>query len=385
MNIKKILYPILFLMLSVNALAQERPPFSDKVVNINGTKYLPYHKGNYTFVTQKIGNDQFIEPKDFVSARTIIVKINDILNQSVWINAPQGVEVQGFMSTDKNNSDVTGRPNGISWRISPYFMGKEKPFFDGHAGISVFLKLNTVIDIVGYSFENSGIMWALPEKIGEFYGYPVYHHGRGSVAIISKKGVQFYLPVSREKYLKNMIKLLNIEDEKLKAEIDSSMAIAYSELEKLKQNLDNTTFTQMKNTLDEQYREMLKNMPGKSLEILAQIKIFEDALQQTPADELKLPARGATDDNQDSANATGLVKPNQQGIDIVIPNPALIDSSRIHTSPQLLVITLSLNDAMEDKRSYENSNDAVNLKHYSKWKFFAERELWENVFDIIEK
>ena len=307
------------------------------------------------------------------------------MNQSVWINAPQGVEVQSWMGTDRDNSDVTGRPNGIGWRISPYFMGKEKPFFDNDAGISAFLTLNTVIDIVGHSFESTGVMWTMPEKIGEFYGYPVYQHGIGSVAIISKKGIPFYLPVSREKYLKNMIKLLSIDDEKLKAEIDSSMAVAYSELEKSKQYVDNTTFTQMKNTLDGQYREMLKNRPGKSPEILAQIKIFEDALRQTPADELKLPARVATDDNQDSANATGLVKPNQQGVDIVIPNPALVDGSRIHTSPQLLVITLSLNDAMEDKRLHENSNDAANLKHYTKWKFFAEKELWKNVFDIIEK
>ncbi|MDD2954345.1 MAG: hypothetical protein PHC95_14540 [Parabacteroides sp.] len=383
---KKIILSLILAVLQiVNLSAQERPPFSDKVVNINGAKYIPYHKGNYTFAARKRGDDQFIKPKDFVSARTSIVKINDILNQSVWINAPQGVEVQSWMSTDRDNSDVTGRPNGIDWRISPYYMGNEKPFFDDHAGISFFLRLNTIIDIVGYSFEYSEVMWAMPEKIGEFYGYPVYHHDKGCVAIISKKGVPFYLPVSREMYLKNMIKLLSIDDEKLKAEIDSSMAIAYSELEKSKPYLDNTTFAQMKTTLDEQYREMLKNMPSKSPEVKAKIKVFEDALHQTPIGVLRLPARIAFDGDKDSADATGLVKPTQSGIDIVIPNPALIDSGRIHTSPQLLVITLSLNNAMEDKRLYENSNGAVNLKHYTKWKFFAEIELWKKVFNIIEK
>lgn len=377
---------IAFLAISVGTSAQERPPFSDKVVNIRGAKYTPYHKGNYTFEAKEKGDEQFIKNKDFVSARALITKINNILKQSVWINSPQGVEVESWMTTDKDNYGVTGRPNGIHWRISPYFMGKEKPFFNNHAGRSAFLKLNNITNIVGtFSFENSDVMWEMPEKIGEFYGYPVYLHSTGSVAIISKKGVPLYLPVSREKYLKNMIKLLSMDDEKLKVEIDSSMAVAYGDLEKSKPYLDNSTFAQMKATLDEQYKELLKNMPSKSPELRAVIKIFEDALSQTPADELKLPARIAFDGDKNSADATGLVRPTQAGIDIVIPNPALIDNSRIHSSPQLLIIILSLNDAMEDKRLYENSNDPVNLKHYTKWKFFAEADLWKKVFDLIEK
>ena len=334
---KKILYPILFLMLSGNLLAQERPPFSDKVVNYGDpekviwTQFMPYAKGRIMEDKEpsiSYGCSPLLPASDYDKMLQNINKITAQLRSVPCIGTPQGVDIGIYKSighcydSDKF-SDYKKDPNATLYgeiivSVDPCI------FYKGKRGNAEEMSAKLIIRINGIGFSNDKPAQVVisPEKVATFHGYDVYWlEDNVEYAVITKKNISPFVPISQEDYYKACIK---------KYSNSTEVGIGFV-VDRYKEKLS-------KLSADRRKQQAVVNME------------VEDFSEESAAQQPKY----------------------------FIINPQLIERSR---SNEIQLITISWSKTSDDKplRLHKGGKDGFDIKYYILKQLHDDSKIWSEI------
>lgn len=353
---KLIVITTLFLLLVNLSFSQQRLPFSEKEVDVDGRVFLPYTKGE---VVRKISGAQ----------KPVLDKICSIITAWDSIVSPQGMKVFCF-----------GYDNSLEIYFLPYLF-EDGVRFASEGGPNLSISVNDPLKIVGFSVAPG--IYICPQKTADFYGYPIYEKGTGGeVTIVTNTKVPLYVPVSQEEYLRALIEETTKKTSPLPDKGDyqkqlQEMEKNYQELRKL----DEETAKEVRKAIDELRKEMNQNNGG-NLSSTDPVSMLKNKLSAMTEEERKRDAYYRGED------FSGLMPYAQRkyGDALVRINPVFIEEIS-KPGIQLLVISWSLSsDNMnEDKpRFYDKGRKGFHIADNLMKELYKSPKIWNNVFDICK-
>ncbi|MDP4273348.1 MAG: hypothetical protein Q8907_03620 [Bacteroidota bacterium] len=350
---------ILLFLLPTTMLAQQRPPFSEKTVEVDGRTFLPFTKGEVSIKTSG-------------SYKPVFDKICSILTSWDSIAPPQGIKVS-----------CSGFDKTLDIYFLPY-MFEEGLRYPTEGGPKLSISVNDPLEMVGSPIVPG--IYRCPQKVDYFYGFPIYRNDHGEVTIVYKKKIPFFIPVSQEEFLKALIENEGKKDYKV---TNSDYQATLKEMEKAYQKLlktDPETAKGFKQQMEEFRAEVNNNDYGsQSLDPVASLKKELSAL--TPEERKRQAYYGGASAMEDYHNVSELVpyEHRENGDALIRINPALINGSN---EVQLLVIYWSLggNSQNIDKpRFYNDGPEGFFLAEYLMSKLYGKQEIWSNIFRLCGK
>ena len=344
---KKILYPILFLMLSGNVLAQERPPFSDKVVNYGDpekfiwTQFMPYAKGRIVEDAEphisSYGRSPLLPASHYDKMLQNINKITAQLRSVPCIGTPQGVDIGIYKSighcydTDKF-SDYKKDPNAtlygeITVLVDPCIFYKGKRGNAEEMFAALIIRINN--SQIGYPEDKNAKAAQVkisPEKVATFHGNDVYWlEDNNEYAVITKNRMPIFVPISQEDYYKACIK---------KYSNSTEVGIGF---------------------VVDRYKEKLSKLSAERRKQQAVVNMeSEDFSEESAAEQPKY----------------------------FITNPQLIERSR---SNEIQLITISWSKTSTDKplRLYKGGKDGFDIRYYILKQLHDDSKVWNEIIKLV--
>lgn len=223
---------LFFLILAVlqigNVSAQERPPFSDQVVNYGNpeeriwTQFMPYAKGRIVEDAEphisSYGRSPLLPASHYDKMLQNINQITALLCSAPCIGTPQGVDIGIYKSighcydtdsfTDYKKDPNAGLYGEIIVSVDPCI------FYKGKRGNAIEMSATLIIRInnsqIGYPEDKNAKPAQVnisPKKVATFHGYDVYWlEDNREYAVITKKNISPFIPISQEDYYKACIK-----------------------------------------------------------------------------------------------------------------------------------------------------------------------------------
>lgn len=336
---------ILFLILAVlqicNVSAQERHPFSDKVVNYGNpqeriwTQFMPYAKGRIVEDTEpsiSYGRSPLLPATHYDKMLQNINQITALLHSVPCIGSPQGVDIGIYKTighcydTDKF-SDYKNDPNAtlygeISVLVDPCI------FYKGKRGNAeeMFAKLIIRINGIGFSNDKPAQVVISPEKVTTFYGHDVYLlEDNYEYAFITNNNISPFIPISQEDYYKACIK---------KYSNSTEVGIGF---------------------VVDMYKEKLSKLSAERCKQQALVNMeFEDF-----------------------SEADASLQPKY-----FISNPQLVECSH---SNEIQLITISWSKTSDDNhlRLYSGGKDGFDIRYYVLKQLFEDYQFWNNVKNLM--
>ncbi len=356
----KFLATILLLLHIIQLDAQQRPPFSDKRVEVDGRVFLPYTKGE---VDRKITGTQ----------KPVFDEICSIITAWDSLAPPQGLKVACY-SAD-HSLEIYFLP----------FMFEEGARFASEGGPNLRIYVNDPLQMFGSPIVSD--IYLCPQKTADFNGFPIYQTDRQEVTIVHKKEIPLFIPVSQEEFLKALI----AKEEKNKQNNSSSdYQTIFREMEQAYQKLlqtDKEAAKEFKQQIDEFRAEADKNGEGTNIPDI--VALLKKELSGLTAEERSRQAYyGGPAAIEEYRNASGLVsyESRENGEAMVRANPALIANSS-KNQIQLLVIGWSLgeNPQNADKpRFYNEGTEGFRLAYSKMAELYQQKKIWEQVFQMVK-
>lgn len=349
---------ILLILLPTIMLAQQHPPFSEKTVEVDGRTFLPYTKGEVSIKTSG-------------SYKPVLDKICSIITAWDSIAPPQGLKVT-----------CSGYDKTLDIYFLPYLF-EEGLRFPSEGGPKLSISVNNPLEMVGSPILPG--IYRCPQKVTDFYRFPIYLNDHREVTIVNKKKIPFFLPVSQEEFLKALIESEGKKDYKV---TNSDYRATLKEMEKTYQKLlktDPETAKGFKQQMEEFRAEVNNNDYGsQSLDLVALLKKELSAL--SPEETKRQAYFGGAWAMDEYQNSSGLVpyEHRETGDALIKINPALIGGSN---GVQLLVISWSLggNGQNIDKpRFYNDGHEGFFLAEYLMTKLYFNPRIWSNIFQICK-
>lgn len=335
---------ISFLILAVlqigNVSAQEHPPFSDKVVNYGNpekviwTQFMPYTKGRIVEDKEpsiSYGRSPLLPASDYDKMLQNINRITEILRSISYVGTPQGVDIHisktiGHCYDTDKFSDYKKDPNAglygeITVLVDPCIFYKAKR---GNAE-EMFAKLIIRINGIGFSNDKPAQVVVSPEKVATFHGYDVYWlEDNVEYAVITKKNISPFVPISQEDYYKACIK---------KYSNSTEVGIGFV-VDRYKEKLS-------KLSADRRKQQAVVNMES------------EDFSEESAAEQPKY----------------------------FITNPQLTEHSR---SNEIQLITISWSKTSTDKplRLYKGGKDGFDIKDYILKQLHDDSKIWSEIIKL---
>ncbi len=338
---------IFFLILAVlqigNVSAQERPPFSDQIVNYGNpeeviwTQFIPYAKGRIVEDKEpyiSYGRSPFVPASDYDKMLVNINKITEMLRSVSYIGIPQGVDIHISKAIDHcydtdEFSDYKKDPNAglygeITVSVDPCI------FYKGKRGNAeeMFAKLIIRIHSIGFSNDKPAQVKISPEKVATFHGYDVYRlEDNIEYAVITKKNISPFIPISQEDYYKACIK---------KYSNSTEVGIGFV-VDRYKEKLS-------KLSIERRKQQAVVNME------------FEDFSEESAVEQPKY----------------------------FITNPQLIDRSR---SSEIQLITVSWSKTSSDKplRLYKGGKNGFDIKYYILKQLHDDSMVWNEIMKTVDE
>ena len=347
------------LFLQAHAMfSQQRLPFSDKKMEFDGQIFLPYTRGE---AIQKISG----------SHQQNLEKICSIITTWDSISPPQGMKVV-----------CSGVDHSLEIYFLPYlFEGGQRITSEG--GPSLNILINDPLSMFGSPIVSD--IFLCPEKVTDFYEFPVYQNDRQEVTIIYKKQLPLFIPVSQEEYLKALI---SKEETNTQKSHTPDYQSTFREMEQAYQKLlktDKEAAKEFNQQIDEFRAEADKN--GEGTNMLDIVTLLKKELSGLTAEEKSRQAYyGGASTIETYNNASGLVpyENRENGDALVRANPALIDNSS-KNQIQLLVISWSIggNNQNGDKpQLYNEGRDGFHLADNLMRKLYLSQKIWTEIFLI---
>lgn len=337
---------ISFLILAVlqigNVSAQERHPFSDKVVNYGNpeeriwTQFMPYAKGRIMEDKEpsiSYGRSPLLPASDYDKMLQNINKITAQLRSVPCIGTPQGVDIGIYKAighcydTDKF-SDYKKDPNATLYgeiivSVDPCI------FYKGKRGNAeeMFAKLIIRINGIGFSNDKPVQVVISPEKVATFHGYDIYWlEDNVEYAVITKKNISPFIPISQEDYYKACIK---------KYSNSTEVGIGFV-IDRYKEKLS-------KLSIERRKQQAVVNME------------VEDFSEESAAQQPKY----------------------------FITNPQLIDCS-CHNEIQVITVSWSKTSNDEPLRLYKGGKEGFDIRYYILKQLHNDSRLWSEITKLIK-
>lgn len=409
---KQLLFSIIALSIFNAAFAEEQHPFSNQAVHVGTGTYFPYIKGKVKEM-HYFGNES-AKPYSAVQVNKLkseIDQIKGILSGWSYFTPPQGAEIAFFKQTyhiddDKGNDAIKGE---LTLYISAYFadQGEGGPTTDPefHADLNIYL--NDLSNICGSPL--IGNIYPQPEKVANFFGYPIYQNNRQEITVISKKNIPLFLKVSQEEYLNTMIKTLekHIDENFTKPKKERqqrSSSQANSEKDTRRMDFEKAYKELLK--IDRNAAEQLKKDYAETDDVIAQqendAKDFESESEdcnksfneQLESLRKELAALSPEERKQQAwwGNSTENDKiselvPPGQGEALVRLNPAIIDHSKPESEIQLMTLDWSVRgaDIKYDKpRQFDDKKAGSYLQDWLMAKLYYQEYIWKQIFKLVK-
>jgi len=379
---------LLVILCTFSSPAQETHPFSDKIMTIDETDFLPYTQGEIKTDYVISQNIDLNNPSIENAYKENFKRIERIITQWPTIQPPQGIEVfiKNFFnihtpSTSKHASkpSFTGRTE--IW-FSCYildFEGKKYPHRMSAASVDICQ--NSIDDLSGTPLIEDILL--CPRKVADFHGMPVYQTTRNEVTVMSKKGIPLFVPVSREEYLNACIRQ------------------AESALAKEKENQEQAGSP--REFMDETYQELLKIDPTTAAEFKKEMELAMPELEAEPESISKimlasfraeLEKMGLTERKSQAFyhmgameiynNHSGLVPTNnkEDAEPLVKINPLLIDYSRPNDL-QLITLRWNVGRSRDKPRLYNQGSKGYQLKDYRMFQLYNNPTIWKQISQLV--
>jgi len=349
---------IILLLLPVITNAQQRNPFSDKINIVKDNTFLPFTKGEVKRSITGIYKSEF-------------EKITSIITSWDSLNPPQGFQAYFW-----------GADNSLEVYFLPYLYENNKKI-TSESGPGLIFHINAPLYMFGSPI--TADIFLCPQKVSDFFGYPVYRNGKGEVTILSKKNIPLFIPVTREEYLKTLI------NEEGKNKITAPTKSDYE-----------ATLNEM----DLAYNKLLQTNPEAAREFKSQIEEFKNESNsiseetQTPnlIELLKTELSSMTveEKNQQAYyggagamdvyhNYSGLVPCDEKdkGDALVRANPKLIKNNS-GNDIELTVIRWSVGNSIENYNPglYNEDCNGFNLADCIFKSLYQDQIIWQNIFNL---
>lgn len=333
---KKNIFTALFAILVITVSAQERPPFSDQMVNHGDpdkqiwTQFMPYAKGRVIEDKEPYvsGRSPLLQATDYDKMLENINKITALLRSLSYIGEPQGVDIHIFKaighSYDTDTySDYKKDPNAqlygeITVLVDPCI------FYKGKRGNAeeMFARLTICINSIGFSNDKPAQVKINPEKVATFHGCDVYWlEDNVEYAVITKSQIPVFVPISQEDYYKACVKAFSNSTE---------VGIGF-------------VVDRYKNKLSHISNERGKQQAVVNME-------SEDFLEESAAQQPKY----------------------------FITNPQLIDCSR-RNEIQLITVTWSKTSNDKSLRLYKGGKDGFDIRYYFLKQLHDDSRVWNEM------
>jgi len=386
---RKLYFTLTLVLCAASVHSQESHPFSNQVITIDGTDFLPYTQGEIKTKYYLTSSYDINNPTIENAYKNHFKRIDKIILQWPTIRPPQGIGVffGNYVSLNPQTSQHASKTahNGrTEISFSCYILDfEEKKFPCRETGAYVDIFQNCTDELSGTPLLEDILL--CPRKVGDFHGMPVYQTTRNEVTVISKKGISLFVPVSREEYLKACIRqaeghlrkeneyrdqagsprefmektyreLLKI-DPKSAAEFRKEMEQALPELEAEPESISKIALVSL--------RTELNNMSQTERESQAYYNI--NAMEIYNNFSCLMPA-----DNKDNPET------------VVRINPLLIDYSRPNDL-QLMTISWGVGRNKDKPRLYNQGSKGYNLADNQMFQLYNDANIWKQLFQLVVK
>ena len=343
--------------LSTCCMAQQRAPFSDKKVEVDGRLFMPFTKGE-------------VERKISGTHQPWFDEVCSIICSWDSITPPQGLKVACY-----------GSDNALEIYFLPYLF-EDGVRFASESGPNLRIFVNSPFQMFGSPVVDG--IFLCPKKRADFNGYPIYQNDRGEVTIVCKKSDPLFIPVSQEEYLRALIAN---EEKKAPQNINADNQAALREMERAYQELlkiDKEAAKEFKQHLDDFATDA--NNAGNGSGMPDMVTSLKNELSALSTEERsKQACYGGASAMERYHNASGLVRDgNSEDSEVLVkPNPALIDPSPANQI-QLLVISWSVGDGenVDKPRFYNEGGDGFNLADYLMSKLYNNQRIWSRILAL---
>lgn len=342
------------LLFAVNSPAQQRPPFSEKIVQNGDRSFLPYTAGE---VERSISGPQ----------KQTLEKLCAAITAWDSINPPQGIKVSCY-----------GTGNHLE--ISFYAYLFEDGLRQTPGGPNLYMSVNTPDKLFG-SPVAPGI-YICPQKVTDFHGASVYQNGKQEVTVFTQKNIPLFIPVTQEEYLNALIREEEVKSQG--TEKDSGVEDVLREMENAYRELlktDREAAEEFKKQMDE-FRLDSKNQAG-DIAATNPAQLLKDELAGLSVEERRSPAWYSPGAGESGNRLSGLVSSeNQKWADALVkPNPALVDRSA-GGQIQLLIVSWTMGDdnTNADKpRLYDEGRKGFHLADNLMKELYNHAPVWQKI------
>jgi len=180
-------------------------------------KYLPDHLGKDAVITvETAANPRYgLKPAEAQAFRGNLTRFRDLLLAQPRFHPMPGVEVRGYLRSDDNAPVIKTAPVPAFGHIIyyPYILGSKtnRPFpIDASAW-----QIEVYINQAGRGLDNMGTggppnqlkILHEPKSAGQLHGFPVYRNlDNTEFIILSSTGKPSWIPVTREEYVRSLIR-----------------------------------------------------------------------------------------------------------------------------------------------------------------------------------
>ena len=350
--------PILFFLLMAGAMpARQRPPFSEKTVEVDGRMFLPFTKGE---VVRKLSG----------SHKPVLDQICSVITAWDSIAPPQGLKVL-----------CSGLDKSLDIYFLPYLF-EDGIRYASEGGPMVNLSVNDPLRMFGQPVVSD--IFLCPQQTAEFHGFPIYLNDRHEVTVVSKKQVPLFVPVSQEEYMKALIAK---EEKNQGTSTGSDYQSNFREMEKAYQQLLKTD-QEAAREFKQQMNAFKADVSKGGAEMIDPVALLKKELSGLTAQERTRQAfYGGASAMEAYRNASGLVpyEDRENAEALVRANPALISGSATG-QVQLLVISWSVGspEVYDKPRMYSGDRAGFRLAETLMKELYLDQKIWNEVFRICK-
>lgn len=354
----------LFLMLLSGLLAPAaaQNSYSDQTVAFGEDEFLPYTRGR---ILKNIEGERASQMERIYEA----IMLWDSLNP------PKGFEIR-FNAGD-SHAELT---------FSAYV--KEGDLRTTKSGALLSVYINDPARVLGSPVAEN--IFLQPEKVSDFYGYPVYKNTDSEVTVISKAGTPLFVPVTREEYLQQLIKTESAKEVKeAGSQQKSDSEIILEEMEKSYRDLlkvDTEAAAEFKIEI-QKFRADMAN--GQETEPPASfLASLEAELAKLSPAERKQPALYSVGAFEKYGNFSGLVPESDReaGTALVRPAPEYASLAYKKNSINMLILSWNVgsdNSNADKPRLFNSEPKGFMLADYHMARLYNQKTIWDKIISLV--
>lgn len=256
------------------------------------------------------------------------------------------------------------------------------------SGPALYLYINDPTRVLGSPVAEN--IFLQPEKVDDFFGYPVYRNTDKEVTVISKTGTPPWVPVTREEYLLQLIKTESGKQNKAEgSEQKSDSEIILDEMEKSYRELlkvDAEAAAEFRIEIQKFRADMVKDQDAGAPDgLLASLKA---ELEKLSPIERGQPAWYALGAFEKYGNSSGLVPESDReaGTALVRLAPAYLSMAGHKDAINMLILSWnvgSVNAEADKPHLFHGKPEGFQLADYYMARLYHQQKIWSSLISLV--